>query len=76
MSNYTDFVPLSREERVAVHYIEKKEDLSDFDALIIPDTENLTESLQFLAAQDYPRQLASLIKGERPSSALAGALSS
>jgi adenosylcobyric acid synthase len=66
MSNYTDFVPLSREEGVAVHYIERKEDLSDFDALIIPDTENLTESLQFLAAQDYPRQLASLIKGGTP----------
>jgi adenosylcobyric acid synthase len=66
MSNYTDFTSLAREEGVAVHYIDRKEDLSPFDALIIPDTENLREGLEFLETQGYRAQMALLIQAGVP----------
>ena len=66
MSNYTDFTSLAKEEGVAVHYLGRKEDLGGFDALIIPDTENLDGDLNYLEDQDYPRQIARLVQDGMP----------
>ena len=48
ISNFTDFDPLEREEGVSISYIERADDLSDQDVLIIPGSKNTIEDLDYL----------------------------
>ncbi|XGI84529.1 cobyric acid synthase [Halorutilales archaeon Cl-col2-1] len=45
ISNFTDFEPLEREERVKVRYVDLADSLGDPDAVIIPGTKNTVDDL-------------------------------
>jgi len=48
ISNYNDFDPFEREPDVALHYVEKPEQLDGLDLLIIPGTKSTLADLEFL----------------------------
>lgn len=48
ISNFTDFDPLEREPDVALHYIDKPEQLDGLDLLILPGTKSTLADLDFL----------------------------
>ncbi|MCK4691447.1 MAG: cobyric acid synthase, partial [Desulfuromonadales bacterium] len=48
ISNYTDFDPLEREPDVALHYIDRPEQLDALDLLILPGTKSTLADLEFL----------------------------
>ncbi len=48
ISNFTDFDALARTEGVAVHYIYRPRDLSDYDAVILPGTKSVAADLAWL----------------------------
>lgn len=50
ISNYTDFAIFEQMENVAVHYVDKKDELSkvDFDMIIIPGSKNTIQDLKWL----------------------------
>ncbi len=48
ISNFTDFNPLIRNERVSFHYLSKSRSLDGYDALMLPGTKNVRFDLQWL----------------------------
>ncbi|GAM09621.1 cobyric acid synthase [Geobacter sp. OR-1] len=49
ISNYTDFDPLENEPDVALHYVERSEQLENLDLLIIPGSKSTIADLNHLA---------------------------
>ncbi|AGB41643.1 cobyric acid synthase CobQ [Halobacteroides halobius DSM 5150] len=48
ISNFTDFDALALEPQVALKYLERNDQLSGFDTIIIPGTKNTTADLEYL----------------------------
>jgi adenosylcobyric acid synthase len=55
ISNFTDFIPLEKDERVNLTYIRK--DLEDPDLIIIPGTKNIISDLNFLKEKGLDKQI-------------------
>ena len=63
ISNYTDFLPLDQDSRVALRYLDHRGELTGLDLVILPGTKNTISDLMYLketglaeAIQDYARR--------------------
>jgi len=57
ISNFTDFAPLGREERVDLHYLSVPRGLDGYDAVLLPGTKNARADAEWLAKIGWTRTL-------------------
>ena len=57
ISNFTDFDALARVEGVAVHYLYRPRDLSDYAAVIVPGSKSVVADLQWLRETGVAQRL-------------------
>ncbi len=57
ISNYTDFLPLEQEARVALSYVDRRHDLAGLDLLILPGTKNTVSDLIYLKETGLAAQI-------------------
>ncbi|AMV73393.1 cobalt-precorrin-3 C17-methyltransferase and adenosylcobyric acid synthase [Desulfuromonas sp. DDH964] len=57
ISNFSDFDPLEREPGVALHYLERPEEVAGLDLLILPGTKSTIPDLQFLQRSGLARAI-------------------
>ncbi len=62
MSNFTDLDILEKEDNISVRYIKKEQDLSGFDAIILPGTKNSINDLSYLKKSGIYNQIKSFKK--------------
>lgn len=63
ISNFTDFEPLQSVRGLAIHFVERPQDLSIFSAVILPGSKNTRFDLAWLKAAGWQTRLADFIDG-------------
>ena len=57
ISNFTDFAPLGRDERVDLHYLSAPRGLGGYDLVVLPGTKNARSDAEWLAKTGWARVL-------------------
>ena len=57
ISNFTDFDPLARDGRVALHYLAKPRTLAGYDALALPGTKNVRFDMEWMRSLGWVERI-------------------
>lgn len=57
ISNFTDFDPLARDGRVALHYLAKPRAIAGYDALVLPGTKNVRFDMEWLRSLGWVERI-------------------
>lgn len=63
ISNFNDFAPLFLLEGVEIFFLERVQDLSDFQAVILPGSKNTRYDLTWLHSTGWTQKIKSYVKG-------------
>ena len=62
ISNFTDFDPLARDRRVALHYLARPRPLDGYDALLLPGTKNVRFDMDWLRSLGWPDRIETFVR--------------
>ena len=63
ISNFTDFDPLARDRRTALHYLAKPRALAGYDALVLPGTKNVRFDMEWLRSLGWVERIRDYAAG-------------